>query len=55
MMVNIFKGYTAAGDETFMRYMAQHKDAYDDGEDYTPEHIMSLALNRYTNLKHHNK
>jgi hypothetical protein len=36
-MVNLFKGYAAAGDDNFIKYMADHKTKYDDGEDYMPE------------------
>jgi hypothetical protein len=50
LMVNLFKGYAAAGDDNFVKYMADHKTKYDDGEDYTPEQLMQLALNKFTNL-----
>jgi len=50
LMINLFKGYNAAGDDNFVKYMMDHKTKYDDGEDYTPERLMQLALNKYTNL-----
>ena len=50
LMVNLFKGYASAGDDNFVQYMADHRMQYDDGANYTPECLMSLALNKYTNL-----
>jgi hypothetical protein len=47
IMTNLFKGYRCASDKEFVRYIAQKKDAYDDGEDMTPEQLMTLALNKY--------
>ena len=51
ILVNLFKGYTAAGNDNFVKYMADHRTYYNDGNDDTmPEHLMSFALNKYTNL-----
>ena len=43
LIVNLFKGYASAGDDNFMKYMADHRMQYDDGTYYyTPEHLMLL-------------
>jgi hypothetical protein len=47
LMINLFKGYQAASDREFVRYINQKKDAYDDGSDLTPEQLMTFALNKY--------
>ena len=50
LMINLFKGYQSASDGEFVRYIKQKKDAYDDGDDMTPESLMTLALNKYETL-----
>jgi hypothetical protein len=50
IMINLFKGYMCASDSEFVRYMRQKKDHYDDGNDMTPEELMTLALNKYETL-----
>ena len=52
LMVNLFKGYATATDDVFVKYITDHKTKYDDGEDYTPERLMQLVLNKYINLTH---
>ena len=47
LMINLFKGYQAASDREFVRYINQKKDAYDDGSNLTPEQLMTFALNKY--------
>ena len=55
LMVNLFKGYASAADDNFVKYMADHRTQYDNGTNYTPERLMSLAFNKYTNLSCTNK
>jgi hypothetical protein len=46
----------AAGDETFVKYIQDHKDKWDDGtEDMTVDRLMQLALNKFTNLQRDGK
>ena len=52
LMVKLFKGHASAGEDNFVKYMADHRTQYDDDADYMPECLMSLALNKYTNLSH---
>jgi hypothetical protein len=51
IMINLFKGYMAASDSEFVRYIKTKKDAYDDGGDLTSDALMTLALNKYEMLK----
>jgi hypothetical protein len=46
LMINLFKGYQAASDREFVRYINQKKDGYDDGSYLTPEQLMTFALNK---------
>jgi hypothetical protein len=46
-MINLFKGYQAASNHEFVRYINQKKDAYDDGSDLTPKQLMTFTLNKY--------
>lgn len=55
LLINLFKGYYAAADKEFVSYMRTHKDRYSDGEDYTEEQLLNLALNKYTDLKREGK
>jgi hypothetical protein len=47
LMMHLFSGYAAASDEAFVLYMSRKSDAYDDGEIFDPDAIMSSALNKY--------
>ena len=50
MMSNLFKGYIAAGDKEFVRYIQHQKDTYDYGENIDKDKLMALELNKYKNL-----
>ena len=50
LMVNLFKGSASAGNDNLVKYKADHRTPYNDGTDYTPKCLMSLALNKCTNL-----
>lgn len=50
IMINLFKGYVSASDSEFVRYIRAKKDKYEDGEDLTPEQLMTFALNKYETL-----
>ena len=51
LLVNLFKGYAAASDRTFVEYMARQQEYYDDGKSMTANELMVLAENKYKNLK----
>ena len=51
LLVNLFKGYAAASDEAFTRYIQRKKDAYDEGENVDDDSIMKDAVNKFNNLK----
>lgn len=49
---NLFRGYMACEDKSFVVYMRNKLDRYEDGEaDYTQEELMELAVNKYTDIK----
>ena len=50
LLANLFKGYAAASDDKFVEYMEQKESLYDEGTNYTPEQLMSLAKNKYAQL-----
>ena len=52
LLVNLFRGYKSASDESFRKYICDHEDDYNDGTlpNLTPEKLMSLAVNKYRTL-----
>jgi hypothetical protein len=53
LLVNLFRGYKSASDETFRKYISDREDDYNDGgtlPNLTPEKLMSLAVNKYRTL-----
>ena len=55
LLVNLFKGYSAASDDVFTRYIQKKDEDYDDGQDITPHELMQLAANKYKMLKENHK
>lgn len=51
LLVNLFKGYLAVKDKQFTAYMERKKDAYEEGDDVTPDELMTIAANKFKNLK----
>jgi len=51
VLVNVFKGYAAASDEAFTRYIQRQKDAYDEGKNVDEDSIMKDAVNKFNHLK----
>ena len=51
LMINLFKGYMAASDKEFAKYIHTKKDEYDEGKDISEDRLMRMALNKYTNMK----
>jgi hypothetical protein len=52
LLVNLFRGYKSASDETFRKYICDREDDYNDGTllNLSPEKLMSLAVNKYRTL-----
>lgn len=51
LLVNLFKGYKAATDKTFVSYIARKQEAYEEGQDIEPKTLMNLANERFKTLK----
>jgi hypothetical protein len=54
LLANLFKAYMAVMDEQFVEYIRKKKDAYDEGEDISPETLMHHAARKYANMKRDN-
>jgi hypothetical protein len=50
LLINLFKGYKAANDGTFVKYIEGKEEKFDDGEDIEPNSLMKLADNKYKDL-----
>jgi hypothetical protein len=50
LLSNLFKGYEAASDEQFVKYVLKKQDDYDEGADITPDKLMLLAAQKYRTL-----
>jgi hypothetical protein len=55
LTINLFKAYLNVTDRDFVRYMRNKKDAYDDGEDFTIEQILTMSLIKFQILKYSGK
>jgi hypothetical protein len=55
LLTNLFKGYKAATDKTFVAYIEKKEDKYDEGQTIHPENLMILAVNKYKILKEKNE
>lgn len=51
LLINLFKGYKAATDNTFVKYIERKQEEYDDGNSMTSNQLMELADKKYKNLK----
>ena len=50
LLTNLFKGYNAASDRTFVAYIQRKQEDYEDGIHIEPRQLMMLADNKYKNL-----
>ncbi|GAX10178.1 hypothetical protein FisN_3Lu402 [Fistulifera solaris] len=50
LLANLFKGYKAASDRTFVNYILKKEEDYHEGLPMTPDHLMNLADNKYKTL-----
>lgn len=55
LLSNLFKGYKAASDTTFLSYVQRKEEQYDDGATLTPEQLMHDARNKYASLSSEGK
>ena len=51
LLTHLFKGYLAASDKTFVKYINEKMDRYEEGEEITANKLMQLADNKYRLLK----
>ena len=51
LLTNLFLGYSAASDKTFVDYIGRKQESYEDGNEITPQELMEMAANKYKNLK----
>ena len=51
LLVNLFKAYKACGDEEFLRWVKGKEDDYNEGTNFSPEELMTLADGKYTALQ----
>ena len=50
LLSHLFRGYLAAKDHKFVKYIEEKQSRYDDGQAFTPEELMDLAEARYAIL-----
>ena len=51
LLTHLFKGYLAASDRSFVKYINDKKDRYEEGEEIDPDRLMQLADNKYRLMK----
>jgi hypothetical protein len=51
LLTNLFKGYEAATDKTFVDYTGRKKERYEEGEDVTSDALMEQANSKYKLMK----
>ena len=51
ILSHLFKGYLAASDKSFNKYINDKKDRYEEGEEISADKLMQLADNKYRLLK----
>lgn len=51
LLSNLFKGYQAVADKTFLKYIGGKQEKYEEGKQYTPDQLMQLADNKFRLLK----
>jgi len=50
IIANLFKGYKAASDDKFYKFIERKEESYEEGNDITHEQLMQQALNKYSSL-----
>ena len=51
LLTHLFKGYLAASDKAFVRYINDKKDKYEEGKSLSPDKLMQLADNKFRLMK----
>ena len=51
LLTHLFKGYLAASDKVFVRYINDKKDKYEEGKEVSADKLMQLADNKFRLLK----
>ena len=51
LLTHLFKGYQAASDRTFVRYINEKMERYEEGEDIHSDTLMQLADNKFRLMK----
>ena len=51
LLSNLFKGYMAASDKVFVKYIGRKMENYEEGEDMVPDNLMQLADNKFRLMK----
>jgi hypothetical protein len=51
LLIKLFKAYLCVTDMDFVRYMRNKKYAYDDGEDFSAEKLLTMSLIKFQILK----
>ena len=51
LLSNLFKGYLAASDKVFVKYISGKMEKYEEGKDIPPDKLMQLADNKYRLMK----
>ena len=55
VLTNLFKGYKAASDKVFVKYIMRKEEEYEEGSTMTADSLMNLAANKYKNWLQRNK
>ena len=50
MLINLFKGYSACSDREFIEYIKRKEDAFEEGQQITPDQLMKYADEKYKTL-----
>ena len=51
LLSNLFKGYLAASDKVFIKYINHKMEKYEEGEEILPDKLMQLADNKFRLMK----
>ena len=51
LLTHLFKGYLAASERSFVKYINDKKDRYEEGEEISADRLMQLADNKYRLMK----
>ena len=51
LLTHLFKGYLAASDKVFVKYITEKMDRYEEGDDMSADRLMQLADNKFRLLK----